>query len=42
MYDKEARQKNNTSQRLTSNEQDNIANAVNGKLWGLSACGWGE
>lgn len=34
--------KNNTSHSVTSNEQDNITSAVNGKLWGLTACGWGS
>lgn len=32
----------NTFHSVTSNEQDNIINAVNGKLWGLTACGSGS
>lgn len=34
--------KNNTSHPATSNEQGNITSAVNGKLWGLTVCGWGS
>ena len=27
---------------VTPNEEENITSAVNGKLWALTACGWGS
>lgn len=41
MYEKK-RKKNNTSHPVTPNEEENITSAVNGKLWALTACGWGS
>lgn len=34
------RKNNNTLHPVTSNEQDSITGVVNGKLWGLTTCGW--
>ena len=33
---------NSTSHPVTSNERDSITSVINGKFWGLTACGWGS
>lgn len=43
MYEKEdmkEQKKTILTHLVTSNQQDNISIVVNGKLWGLTACGW--